>query len=106
MGAGFTCNCYRCTKRGGGATQFKQYLAARGSNMKHCGSVPLNVQEYFHRDLDRIAQNRRARQRESLLREEVAAEGYVVHNIESDNDDELQRAIQLSREEVQYAQRV
>jgi hypothetical protein len=74
--------------------------------MKHCGSVPLNVREYFHRDLDRIAQNRRARQRESLLREEVAAEGYVVHNIESDNDDELQRAIQLSREEVQYAQRV
>jgi hypothetical protein len=30
----------------------------------------------------------------------------VVHNIDSDNDEELQRAIHLSREETQYAQRV
>jgi hypothetical protein len=30
----------------------------------------------------------------------------VVHNIDSDNDEELQRAIHLSREEAQYAQRV
>jgi hypothetical protein len=30
----------------------------------------------------------------------------VVHNIDSDNNDELQRAIHLYREEAQYAQRV
>jgi hypothetical protein len=30
----------------------------------------------------------------------------VVHNIDSDNDDELQCATHLSREEAQYAQRV
>jgi hypothetical protein len=30
----------------------------------------------------------------------------VVHNIDSENDEELQRAIHLSREEAQYAQRV
>jgi hypothetical protein len=41
-----------------------------------------------------------------LLREEVAAEGIVVHNIDLDNDEELQRAIHLSREEAQYAQQV
>jgi hypothetical protein len=41
-----------------------------------------------------------------MLREEVAAEGNVIHNIDSDNDEELQCTIHLSREEVQYAQRV
>jgi hypothetical protein len=105
-GASFTCNYCGCTKRGGGATQFKHHLAARGSNVKHYGSVPPDVRDYFHRDLDRSAQNMRARQRQSMLREEVAAEGNVVHNIDSDNDEELQRAIHLSREEAQYAQRV
>jgi hypothetical protein len=105
-GAGFTCNYCGCMKRGGGATQFKQYLAARGSSVKHCGSVPPDVRDYFCCNLDRTAQNKRARQRESLLREEVAVEGNVVRNIDSNNDDELQRAIHLSREETQYAQRV
>jgi hypothetical protein len=61
------------------------------------------MQDYFHRDLDRTAENRRARQRQSLLREEVATEWNVVHNIDSANDEELQRAIHLSREEAQYA---
>jgi hypothetical protein len=41
-----------------------------------------------------------------LLREEVATEGNVVHDINSDNDKELQRAIHLSREEAQYVRRV
>jgi hypothetical protein len=94
------------TKRGGGATRFKQHLATRGSNVKHYGSVPLDIRNYFHHDLDRTTQNRKARQRQQLLREEVAAEGNVVHNIDSDNYEELQCAIHLSREEAQYAQRV
>jgi hypothetical protein len=96
----------RMYNRGGGATWFKQHLAARGSNVKHCGSVPPDVQDYFHRGLDRTAKNRRARQRQSLLREEVATQGNVVHNIDSDNNEELQRAIHISREEAQYAWRV
>jgi hypothetical protein len=89
VGAGFTCNYCRCTKRGGRATRFKHHLVARGSNVKYCGSVSLDVRDYFRRDLDRSAQNRRARQRQTMLREEVAAEGNVVHNIDSDNDKEL-----------------
>jgi hypothetical protein len=61
--ADFTCNYYRCTKRGGGETRFKQHSATCGSNVKHCGSVPPDVQDYFPRDLDRTAENMRARQR-------------------------------------------
>jgi hypothetical protein len=105
-GAGFTCNYCRCMKRGGGAARFKQHLTARGSNMKHCDSVPPDVRDYFCHDLDRTAQNRRARLRESLLNEEVDVEGNVVHNIDSDNDGELQHVIHISREEAQYAHRV
>jgi hypothetical protein len=60
-GAGFTCNYCRCTKRSDGATRFKQHLIARVSNVKHCGSVPPDVRDYFHRDLDRTIENRRAR---------------------------------------------
>jgi hypothetical protein len=101
---GFIGNYCGCTKRGGRAARFKHHLTARGSNVKHYGSVPPDVRGYFCRDLDRSAQNRRARQWRSMVREEVAAEGNVVHNIDSDNDEELQRTIHLSREEVQYAQ--
>jgi hypothetical protein len=68
--------------------------------VKHCGSIPPDVRDYFRRDLDRSAQNWRARQRQSMLREEVAAEGNVIHNIDSDNDEELQHVIHLSREEA------
>jgi hypothetical protein len=106
MGVGFTCNYCGCTKRGGGATRFKQHLAARRSNVKHCGSVPPDVWDYFCRDLDRTIENRSARQQQSLFKEEVAAEGNVVHDIYSDNDEELQRAIHVSREEAQFARRV
>jgi hypothetical protein len=74
--------------------------------VKHCGSVPPDVGYYFCRELDRTAENRRVRQRQSLLREEVATEGNVVHDIDSDNDDELQCAIHISRELAQCAQRV
>jgi hypothetical protein len=69
MAAEFTCNYYGCTKRGGRAIQFKQHLTAHGSNVKHYGSVPLDVRDYFCHDLDRAAQNRKARQRQQLLRE-------------------------------------
>jgi hypothetical protein len=68
--------------------------------VKHCGSVPSDVWDYFCRGLDRTTESRKARQRQQLLREEVAAEGNVVHNIDSDNDEELQRAIHLFREEA------
>jgi hypothetical protein len=88
VGADFICNYCGCTKRGDGVTWFKHHLVARGSNVKHCGSVPSDVRDCFHRDLDRSTQNRRARQRQSMLREEVAAEGNVIHNIDSDNDEE------------------
>jgi hypothetical protein len=40
-------------KAGGGATRFKQHLAARGSSVIHCKFVPLEVQQYFQRDLER-----------------------------------------------------
>jgi hypothetical protein len=52
------------------------------AHVKHCGSVSPDMRDYFRRDLDRTTQNKKARQRESLLREEVATERNVIHNIE------------------------
>jgi hypothetical protein len=49
--------------------------------VKHCGSVPPKVRDYFRCELDRSDEKKRARQRQSLLREEVAAEVNVVHDI-------------------------
>ena len=71
-----------------------------------CASVPPDVHDFFCRNLDRAAERRRTRQRESLLREEAAAEGNTIHEIDSDNDEELQRALHASGEEEAYASRV
>jgi hypothetical protein len=100
---GFRCNYCRCTNKGGGATWFKHPLVGRGSNVKHCCSVPSEVRDYFHHEIDRSAEKKRARQRLTLLREEVAAEGNVVDDIDSENNEELQHAIHVSRDEEQYA---
>jgi hypothetical protein len=41
---GFVC---MCSKKGGDVTHFKQRLASRGNNVKHCSCVPLDVRDYF-----------------------------------------------------------
>jgi hypothetical protein len=90
----------KCSNNGGGATRFKQHLVGRGNNMKHCSFVPPDVRDYFWRDLDQKADRKETKNKERLLREEVAVEGNVVHDIDFD-DEELQRALHASREEVQ-----
>jgi hypothetical protein len=60
-------------KEGGGATRFKQHLAARGSSVIHCKSVPLEVQQYFQCDLERARKVTTDRMRERLRRDEAAA---------------------------------
>jgi hypothetical protein len=52
--------------------------------------------------LDQTANRKKTKQKERLLREEVAVEGNVVHDIDSD-DEELQHALHASREEEQFA---
>ena len=103
---GFLCKYCKCSKKGDGATRFKQHLAGRGGNVIACVSVPPDVRDFYRRDLDRAAERRRTRQRESLLREEAAAEGNTVHEVDSDNDEELQAALHASRQEEEYARRV
>jgi hypothetical protein len=97
---GFVCKYCKCSKNGGGATRFKQHLVGQGNNVKHCLCVPPYIPDYFKRELDRAADRRKTKKKERLLREEVATEGNVVHDIDSD-DEELQRALHASREEAQ-----
>lgn len=39
--------------------------------MKHCGSVPLKVYNFFHRELNRTVEKKMMKQGERLLREEI-----------------------------------
>jgi hypothetical protein len=82
-------------------TRFKQHLTGRGNNVKHCSCVPPDVRNYFRHDLDRTADRKKTKNKERLLREEVAAQNNVLHDIDSD-DEELQRALHASREEAQH----
>jgi hypothetical protein len=52
-------------------------------------------------ELDRTAE-KKTKQRETLLREEVASDGNVVHQFDSGNDEELQGALHASLEEEEY----
>jgi hypothetical protein len=89
------------SKKGGGATRFKQHLVGRGNNVKHCSCIPPDVRDYFWRGLDWTADPKKTKNKETLLREEVATEGNVVHDIDYD-DEELQHALHASREEAQH----
>jgi hypothetical protein len=68
--------------------------------VKHYSFVPPDVRDYFWYDLDQKADRKKNKNKKRLLREEVAAEGNVIHDIDSD-DKELQRALYASREEAQ-----
>jgi hypothetical protein len=69
--------------------------------VKHCSCVPPDVHDYFQRELDRMADKMKSKKNERLIREEVAAEGNVIHDIGSE-DKELQHALHPSREEAQF----
>jgi hypothetical protein len=43
----FVCKYCKCSKKDGGATSFKQHLADRGNNVKHCSRVPPDARDYF-----------------------------------------------------------
>jgi hypothetical protein len=74
----FVCMYCKCSKKGGGVTRFKQHLAGQGNNVKHYLYVPPDVCDYFQRELDWTADKKKSKQKERLLREEVAVEGNVV----------------------------
>lgn len=103
---GWTCNYCRLSRSGGGATRFKQHLAGRGAEVVHCASVPPEVRDYFRRALDKTVEKKRMKQKERILREEAAAEGNVEHDVDSDDDEDLQRGLHASRQEEEYARRV
>jgi hypothetical protein len=84
---GFVCKYRKCLKKSGGVTRLKQHLAGQGNNVKHCSCVPLDIRDYFRRELDRTADRKKSKQNERLIRDEVAAEGNVVHDIDSEDEE-------------------
>ncbi|GJM91712.1 hypothetical protein PR202_ga08116 [Eleusine coracana subsp. coracana] len=102
-------------KEGGWRHTVQATLAGRGGNVVSCDRVPPDVvscdrvppdvRAYYLRQLDRTA-DKKERQRESLRREEIAAEGNVIYDVNDDNDDELHAALRASREDAEYRRSV
>lgn len=101
-GAGWMCKYCKTGKSGGGATRLKEHLACRGGEVVHCSAVPPDVRDYFRADIDRTREKRKSRVQERLRREEIAAEG----NVGDEDDALLQRVLQMSRNEEEFARRV
>ena len=98
---GWQCNYCRTQKEGGGATKLKQHLAGRGAEVVHYRNVPPDVRDFFQRGIDRAKKATADRARERLRREKSAAEA----NYPGDEEDEkaqVQRAMDLSRVEVEF----
>jgi hypothetical protein len=74
--------------------------------VKHCESVPPYVGDFFHHEVHRTGEKKKTKLRGTLLRGEVASDGNVVHQVDSDNDEKLQQVLHASWEEEQYARRV
>ncbi|GJN12677.1 hypothetical protein PR202_ga30974 [Eleusine coracana subsp. coracana] len=96
------CKCCKMGRSGGGVTRFKEYLACRRGEVVYCSSVPSDVRNYFRADIDRTPQKKKDIVQERLRREEIAAEG----NVREEDDEVLQRVLQMSREEDEFARRV
>ena len=98
---GFRCKYCKAVKRGGGAIRFKQHLAHHGSSVLGCPHVPTDVRDYFRRELDRTAERRKDRAKQTLRQHQVAGGGKV----NEEDDEEMQAAMRLSREEEEFRQR-
>ncbi|TVU26043.1 hypothetical protein EJB05_28571, partial [Eragrostis curvula] len=94
--AGFRCKYCHGSKKGGGATRFKQHLASRGNDVVHCTFVPKDVRDYYRRELDRTKAKATNRMKEKLRLEDIAMEGNVSGDDDED-DVELNAAIHMSR---------
>ena len=96
---GFWCKYCRKEKKGGGATRFKEHLAGRGRQVVHCDHVPVEVCDYFRRELDRIQGRKKAIAEEKYRKEQAAS------HIDLTSDDELAEAIALSKAEAEFRRR-
>jgi hypothetical protein len=81
---GFKCKYYLKEIRGGGATRLKEHLAEKGGNISRCSKCPLDIQNYFLRELQRV------RERKKAINEEMFHRVQSTMPLSDDEDDELQ----------------
>jgi hypothetical protein len=102
---GFTWNYCYCSKKG----VVPHSLSNTWSDVELMWSIVevflRTFVTFFCHEHHRTAEKEKIKQRETLLREKVALEGNVVHQVDSNNDEKLQWALHASQEE-EYARRV
>jgi hypothetical protein len=96
---GFQCKYCLKVFRGGRATRLKEHLAGKGGNIFRCNKYPLNIRNYFLRELQRIWERKKAKKEERF---------YWVQSmmpLSDDEDEELQEAVEVLRREAEFQRR-
>src|SRR6266542_1001175 len=96
---GFRCKYCLREKKGGGATRFKEHLAGHGRQVVHCDHVPIDVRDFFQRDLDRI------QGRKKEIAEERSRKEHAASHIDVSSGDEMAEAIAISKAEAEFRRR-
>lgn len=103
MSPGWRCKYFHTQKKGGGVARLKEHLAEHGTNGVHCLAVPIEVQDYFHRELDRTKERRRGRVEVRPRREEATRPTMSCNYLTGDDEEdyELEHAMAASRQKAE-----
>jgi hypothetical protein len=80
----------------GGATRLKEHLVEKGENISRCSKCPLDIQNYFLRELKRI------QERKKVIKEERFHRVQNTMPLSDDEDEELQKAVKVLRREAEF----
>ncbi|CAM0879667.1 unnamed protein product [Alopecurus aequalis] len=100
VGTGFECRYCRLNSKGGGATRFREHLAGITGDVRECPNVPSNVRAAMRESRDNTRRKKREKANRKIRFERDLIDGMYsragVINIEDDDDDQLQMALQES----------
>jgi hypothetical protein len=74
----------------------KEHLTEKGGNIFRCSKCPLNIRNYFLRELQRV------RERKKAIKEERFHRVQSTMRVSDDEDEELQEAVEVSRCEAEF----
>jgi hypothetical protein len=77
----------------------KEHLAGKGGNISWCNKCPLDIRNYFLRELQRIQERKKAKKEERFHRVQITMP------LSDDEDEELHEAVEVLRREAKFQRR-
>jgi hypothetical protein len=96
---GFKCKYYLKEFRGSGSTRLNEHLAEKNWNISWCTKCPLDIRNYFLRDLQRV------RERKNAINDERPHQMQSIIPESDDEDEELQEVLEVLRCEAEFQRR-